>query len=140
MVVVGLGMGLSFVPLTLNAVAAVRDHQAGLASGLLNTSQQIGGSLGLAALVSVAAIVTRDHLANHVASLDAVRGTLSSPAGVYGFQAALRGGAIAAGLAFLAALIVLRPSRAVPKELDPGEGRRAQVRTVTTAETHSPGT
>lgn len=140
LVVVGLGMGLSFVPLTLNAVAAVRDHQAGLASGLLNTSQQIGGSLGLAALVSVAAIVTRDHLANHVASLDAVRGTLSSPAGVYGFQAALRGGAIAAGLAFLAALIVLRPSRAVPKELDPGEGRRAQVRTVTTAETHSPGT
>ena len=47
LVVIGLGMGLSFVPLTLNAVSGVA-NQSGLASALLTTSQQIGGSLGIA--------------------------------------------------------------------------------------------
>ena len=60
--VAGIGMGLSFVPLTLNAVSSVEGHQSGLASTLLNTSQHMGGSLGLAALVTVAATTARDRL------------------------------------------------------------------------------
>jgi EmrB/QacA subfamily drug resistance transporter len=48
------GLGLSFVPVTIAAVSGVRPHEAGLASGLVNTAQQVGGALGLAILASVA--------------------------------------------------------------------------------------
>jgi MFS family permease len=48
------GLGLSFVPVTIAAVAGTKPHEAGLASGLINTSQQVGGALGLAILATVA--------------------------------------------------------------------------------------
>lgn len=53
------GVGLSFVPVTLAATNGVQTRDAGLASGLMNTTRQIGGSLGLAALLTVAASRTR---------------------------------------------------------------------------------
>jgi len=49
-----LGMGLSFTPLATAGTAGVPMHQAGLASGVLNTSRQVGGSLGLAILATIA--------------------------------------------------------------------------------------
>ncbi len=101
LVVVGLGMGLSFVPLTLNAVAGVPPRRTGLASALLNTSQQIGGSLGLAVLVTVAATVARDTLAG-AARPSAVL------AQVAGTQAAFRVGAFGALLGFVLALAFVR--------------------------------
>jgi EmrB/QacA subfamily drug resistance transporter len=57
-----IGMGLTFVPITLIATTNVGDNDAGLASGLFNTSQQIGGALGLAVLATLAANKTADHL------------------------------------------------------------------------------
>jgi EmrB/QacA subfamily drug resistance transporter len=48
------GLGFAFVPMTIAAVAGVEPHEAGLASGLINTSQQVGGALGLAILASIA--------------------------------------------------------------------------------------
>lgn len=53
-VVLAAGLGLTFVPLTLIATGGVKDDDAGLASGLFNTSQQVGGALGLAILTTVA--------------------------------------------------------------------------------------
>ena len=53
-IVAAIGLGFSFVPVTIAAVAGVRDDQAGLASGLVNTSQQVGGALGLAVLATIA--------------------------------------------------------------------------------------
>ncbi len=53
-VIVAVGLGLSFVSLTITAVSGVSHDEAGLASGLLNTAQQVGGALGLAVLSSVA--------------------------------------------------------------------------------------
>jgi EmrB/QacA subfamily drug resistance transporter len=53
-VIVAVGLGLSFVSLTIVAVSGVTDHDAGMASGLLNTAQQVGGALGLAVLSSIA--------------------------------------------------------------------------------------
>ncbi|HKG04696.1 MAG TPA: MFS transporter [Conexibacter sp.] len=53
-VIVAIGLGLSFVSLTITAVSGVSHGEAGLASGLLNTAQQVGGALGLAVLSSVA--------------------------------------------------------------------------------------
>ncbi len=51
-------MGLTFVPITLLATSGVRDEDSGLASGLFNTAQQVGGSLGLAILSTLAASQT----------------------------------------------------------------------------------
>ena len=48
------GLGFSFVPVTIAAMSNVEDREAGLACGLINTSQQVGGALGLAILSSVA--------------------------------------------------------------------------------------
>jgi predicted MFS family arabinose efflux permease len=53
-ILAGVGLGFSFVPVTIAAVAGTRPDEAGLASGLINTSQQVGGALGLAILAAVA--------------------------------------------------------------------------------------
>ncbi len=52
--IAGAGLGMSFVPVTIGAVAGTRPDEAGLASGLINTNQQVGGALGLAILSSIA--------------------------------------------------------------------------------------
>ena len=51
---VGVGMAFSFIPMSIAALAGVQPHEAGLASGLINTSQQIGGALGVAIAATVA--------------------------------------------------------------------------------------
>jgi MFS family permease len=53
LVILALGLGLSFVPITIAATSGVSPQDSGLASGLLNTTQQVGGSLGLAILATV---------------------------------------------------------------------------------------
>ncbi len=53
MIIVGTGLGMSFVPITIAATNGVASGDSGLASGLLNTTQQVGGSLGLAILSTV---------------------------------------------------------------------------------------
>src|ERR1700735_3412724 len=62
------GLGFSFVPVTIAAVSGTRPHEAGLASGLINTSQQVGGALGLAILATVANSRTLDLL--HAGGVD----------------------------------------------------------------------
>ncbi|HEY7047195.1 MAG TPA: DHA2 family efflux MFS transporter permease subunit [Jatrophihabitantaceae bacterium] len=62
---VGTGLGIAFVPLTDLAVTGVDNTDAGIASGLVNTSQQIGGALGLAALATLATSSTQTALHTH---------------------------------------------------------------------------
>ncbi|MGZ4273745.1 MAG: MFS transporter [Solirubrobacteraceae bacterium] len=73
MVIAGAGTAFSFIPISIAALAGVAEHQAGLASGLLNTSQQLGGAIGIAIASSVAA--TRTHALVHVG--DAVPAALT---------------------------------------------------------------
>lgn len=93
LIVVGAGLGLAFVPLTTAATAGVRAESSGLASGLLTTSQQIGGAIGIAALVTVAT--------DRAASM-AAEGSAPQAAMVEGFQLAF---ILSAGLLLAAALV-----------------------------------
>jgi hypothetical protein len=92
------GLGFAFVPMTVAAVAGVEPHEMGLASGLINTSQQVGGALGLAILATIANSVTTDSLTS---------GHPMPVALTDGFQAAFTVGAVfAVAGAVLAALLV----------------------------------
>jgi len=95
------GLGLSFVTTTIAAVSGVDEHEAGLASGLINTSQQVGGALGLAVLSTLATSKTDDLLGS---------GTALPEALTDGFQIAFLGGAAIAALGFVLTLVLIRGS------------------------------
>jgi EmrB/QacA subfamily drug resistance transporter len=95
-----IGLGFGFVTTTIAAVSGVEGGEQGLASGLINTSQQIGGALGLAVLSTIATSRT-DHVM--------ATGTSSLPnALTEGFQSAFLGGAVIAALGFVATLALVR--------------------------------
>jgi EmrB/QacA subfamily drug resistance transporter len=96
---VGFGLGFSFVPISIAALAGVQRSEAGLASGLINTSQQIGGALGIAALSTIATSRTSDALASGSAPPDAL---------VHGFNGAFVAGVAIAALGIVAALTLIR--------------------------------
>ena len=62
LILLGLGMGATFVSVTIAATSGVPHHESGLASGILNTSQQIGGALGLAVLTGIATSATARYI------------------------------------------------------------------------------
>lgn len=95
------GLGFAFVPQTIAAVSGVREHEAGLASGLINTSQQVGGALGLAVLSTVAFTQIDDAAAS--------TGGQPSPAALTdGYADAFMVGAGIALLGLVAALTMIR--------------------------------
>jgi EmrB/QacA subfamily drug resistance transporter len=96
---IGVGLGFSFVPVSIAALAGVTGRDAGLASGLINTTQQIGGALGLAILTTVATT----HTNNLLAEGDDAPQALTS-----GFSLAFWAGAGFAVLSILATLFALR--------------------------------
>lgn len=95
LVLIAFGMGLSFISMTLAATTGVPKHLSGIASGVLNTSQQVGGAIGLAILSAIYASTLGSDLASHVAA---------SYAKIHGFQDGLH---VGAGLAVLAAIVAL---------------------------------
>jgi EmrB/QacA subfamily drug resistance transporter len=98
-VLLGLGLGCSFVPVSIAALGGVAPHEAGLASGLINTSQQVGGALGLAILVTVSTTRTNNLVASGTPKLEAL---------VSGFSVALWVGAGVALAACVATLALLK--------------------------------
>ena len=91
----GIGMALGFVPLTIGALAGVRPADAGVASGLVNTAQQVGGAIGVAAATTVAATSTSSYLGAHP-------GAAAGVALTHGFASAFW---VLAGIAALAAVV-----------------------------------
>src|SRR6266508_4037590 len=119
-VLLGLGMGLSFVPLTASAVAGVPPADQGLASGLLQTAQQLGVALGLAVLTSLATATTLGLLGHPAGPPDpaALQAALTG-----GYAAALRGAALLALAAAALALLIL-PPRPAPRSRSRHRSRR----------------
>jgi len=104
LVVMSMGLGLAFVPLTLVANTNVEPEDAGLASGLFNTSQQIGGALGLAILSTVAANATTAALADTAVPTAAARAS----ALVDGYASAFTWAGILVAVGAVIVLLVLR--------------------------------
>jgi predicted MFS family arabinose efflux permease len=112
----GAGFGLSFVPMTIGATAGVPPQQAGLASGLVNTTRQVGGAIGLAVAATVAGAVRPQSAAPH-----AVASALTS-----GYDRAF--GISAAVLVAGALIALLLPGRlGVAQRLAPAGGDDAPV-------------
>jgi EmrB/QacA subfamily drug resistance transporter len=109
---VGVGLGFSFVPISIAALAGVRPAEAGLASGLFNTSQQIGGALGIAALSTIATSRTADAVAS---------GTPLPSALIHGFTGAFIVGVGIAAVGIIAAVTLIRRDELeqAPEELAP---------------------
>jgi predicted MFS family arabinose efflux permease len=97
-IISALGLGFSFVPMTVAAVAGVEPHEAGLASGLINTSQQVGGALGLAVLAAIANSRTDSLTETGIAKTVAL---------TEGFQSALLVGAAFAVVGAIAAFLLV---------------------------------
>jgi hypothetical protein len=95
-------MGAIFMPLTLVATTGLDNEDQGLASGLFNTSQQVGGALGLAVLSTIAV--------NHTsaAALANPLDPKSLPSIVHGWQYAFAGAAVFVGLSLVVFLALLR--------------------------------
>jgi MFS family permease len=108
LIVMSLGMGLAFPALSSTALTKVRLEDSGVASSLLNASQQVGASLGAALLNTIAATATASYIASHGTSL-------TEEGIVHGFTVAFAvGAAILAAGAIVSALLVQGPTKALP--------------------------
>jgi EmrB/QacA subfamily drug resistance transporter len=92
---IGVGLGFAFVPVSIAALAGASFKEAGLASGLINTNQQVGGALGLAILISISTTRSDNLIEDGVARLDAL---------VDGYSLAFW---VAAGFAILGVIVTL---------------------------------
>jgi EmrB/QacA subfamily drug resistance transporter len=122
MIVLGAGLGMSFVPITIAATSGVAAGDSGLASGLLNTTQQVGGSLGLAILSSV----------SNTRVTSALHGGSSVPAALtHGFKGAFTVAAALCAAGVVVALALLPRRRR--------EVGRAHVEAIAMAFARCPG-
>ena len=105
LLVSGIGLAFSFVPVMIAGLTGVQPADAGVASGLINTSRQVGGSIGLAVVTTIAATATSHYANSHAVS------AVSSPALTHGFQVAFYTlvGLALAGAAIAAAFVESKP-------------------------------
>jgi hypothetical protein len=113
----GIGFGLSFVPMTLGATAGVPPSQAGLAAGLLATTRQVGGAIGLAATATAAAAV-HPHATGHYALAAAL---------TRGYDRAFAISAVALGVGALVALLLPLRLGTAPAEAPAAERSELEV-------------
>jgi MFS family permease len=117
-----IGLGFAFVTSTIAAVSGVAERESGLASGLINTSQQIGGALGLAVLATIANSRTDDLMASAGGDPAALPNALTE-----GFQLAFIGGAAIAAIGFVLTLTLIR-SRDSRAHVELGSGEPEAVK------------
>jgi EmrB/QacA subfamily drug resistance transporter len=112
----GIGLALAFVPMSIGALTGVTQSEAGVASGLINTSQQVGGAIGVAAATTIATTFTSHYVSSHTGV-----SALSGAALTHGFQITfyVLAGIAAAGA--LAAAVLTESSPAEVREEAPAE-------------------
>jgi MFS family permease len=113
--ILALGMGLSFVAVTVAATSGVPDQETGLASGLINTSQQLGGALGLAVLTVVASTTT---------AADEARGKALAQASMHGYQMAFLCSAALMMIALLVSIFVIRTPKTIIQAQDTSDSEQ----------------
>jgi MFS family permease len=108
----GVALALVFVSMSIGALTGVRQADAGVASGLINTTQQIGGAIGVAAALTIATTAT-----NHYVSSHAGLNQFSAAALTHGFDVAfwVLAGTAAVGLVLSAVIIEPQPSATEPE-------------------------
>ncbi|HVD62725.1 MAG TPA: MFS transporter, partial [Lapillicoccus sp.] len=127
-VILAVGMGLTFVPLTLTAVAGVRDEDSGAGSAALNTAQQIGGAVGLAALTTVFTSAFTDRITELAGPIqaqaqsgaitaDQAKAALAQAQLVAQTDGSTRGFLVASSMILVAAVLVLTTLRVRHQEL-----------------------
>jgi EmrB/QacA subfamily drug resistance transporter len=124
-ILTGIGLGFAFVPVSIAALVGVKQDEAGIASGILNTSQQIGGALGTAILSTVAFTVATNYATDHARGFQGPPVLLQLQSAVHGYSIAFLVGALISGIGFVLALIFI-PKGAAPD--------LAQVEAATAAE------
>lgn len=112
LLLLGVGMGASFVPLTMTAVNGVEPHETGLASALLNTGQQVGGAIGLAVFGTVFAHAAADR----AGELGRQAGSAAGQADIFvaGQQHAFQAAIVVTVLALVASLALIRVNKVAP--------------------------
>ena len=93
MIIMSLGLGLVFVTIASTALFNVRHDESGVASAVLNTAQQIGGSLGTAIFNTIAISATAAYAASHMIHATTTTASASAEAATYGFTVAFKIGA-----------------------------------------------
>jgi hypothetical protein len=114
LILISVGLALVFIPVASTALHAVGGHDAGVASALINTSQQVGASLGIALLNTVAAGATTTYLASHRVLPPPLKAALT-----HGYTQAFM---FSAGFLFLAAVVaavLINIGKAAVRESDP---------------------
>jgi predicted MFS family arabinose efflux permease len=101
MIIMAHGMGCVFVPLSNTALTGVADHDAGVASAMVNTTQQIGGSLGVALLNTFFTTASATYFTAHVGALGKVKA--EALGAIHGYNVAFM---VSAGLIAAAAVII----------------------------------
>ncbi|MGW0536374.1 MFS transporter [Streptomyces sp. NPDC003032] len=123
MFLMGLGLGCAFMPAISLATIGVSHQEAGAASAMVNTSQQIGGAIGTALLNTLATSATADYVRTHHPASPSAAARLKNEALVHGFSTAIEWAcaALVLAAATAAVLIAYRPQKnpAAPDHADP---------------------
>jgi len=117
-IVSGLGLAFVFIPMSIGALTGVRPADAGIASGLINTTQQIGGAIGVAAATTIATTFTNHYVHSHAGS-----SAFSGPALAHGFQIAFYALAATAAVGAVLAPLLIESQPSEPA-LEPEAGER----------------
>jgi MFS family permease len=113
LLIIGLGMGMIFAPCLSTATLGVKPEQAGIAAATLNTSQQVGGSVGTALLSTIFASATANYISSHA------RGHgLQDLASVHGYTTAFWWAAGIFTVGLIATLVVLPAGKTVPSAVE----------------------
>jgi len=106
----GVGLALAFVPISIGGLTGVRQADAGIASGLINTTQQIGGAIGVAAATTIATTFTTRYVDVHAGATP-----LGGAALTHGFAIAFYALAAIAALGAVAAAVLVESNPAMPE-------------------------